>query len=133
MEWLVFAAALEAGYLPGINFVDYASGPDPRRVENVFYTELEGEVTSGPFFLGGTVNTQFYYVDMSFWPSLVRFDFNTGLRFGNVEAGYTHRCTHPVYPWLPWVTDLGRTFYPQYEGSQDQIYVRISTRNPWGR
>jgi hypothetical protein len=127
MSWLIFIAALEAGYLPSLAVTDYTTGPIPREIQGLWYTDLSGEIRADRVFLAGGVHTQMYPSGGGFFPTVVRFDFSAGVRFGPVEAGYRHSCTHPMYPWLPYASALGRDYRPQYEGAYDQVYIRVTT------
>lgn len=88
-----------------------------------YYTQFEIEAEAFEhIFIGGSVKTMMYARDnyRTFKPFVDEYMFYTGLRFGPIEAGFRHFCTHPV------VTYMGlRDTDIKYEGAYEQIYLRV--------
>jgi hypothetical protein len=124
MNFLALMFVLELGLLPCNEWVMYESEIiSPEAVQ--WYTHLEGEVEIGELlFIGGAVTTRMEATSISlggFVPFTDEYRFTLGFRFGPMEAGLRHMCTHPVIP-LMLVND------PEvitYEGSYEELYIRF--------
>lgn len=123
MTWLALAFALEVGLLPFDQTIMYQ--PPARSDEKwVFYTTLEAELQflDNHAFIGGRTEIREWkdLAAMGFWPERAGFAFNAGLRWGPVEIGFLHYCTHPVIPFEPL-----REPSVLWEGAYEKIYLRV--------
>lgn len=126
MKWIALAFALEVGLLPFDQTIMY---DPPARLLNaswVFYTTLDAEVQlfDNHAFVGGSTEIrEWKYPDaMKFSPERAGFAFNAGLRWGPVEIGFLHYCTHPVVPFLPYYKPT-----VVWEGAYEKIYIRVES------
>ncbi len=129
MHWLALFFALEAGWMPAGDFVMY----DPPSMETVagsFYTEFEARVTAWGFlFVGGSVKTfvWLYEGEYTFAPERSLYSLEAGVKFGPVEVGFRHYCTHPTWIYL-WAFRYGDAEYGQaarWEGAYEEVYLRF--------
>lgn len=102
--------------------------------EMQYYTELDAEVLLFEhIFIGGAVTTRSrtarekYGIPYNFSPFTDEYLFKAGIRFGNVEIGFRHLCTHPVIPYINSVRQVNRTPIT-YEGAYEEIYLRFEGR-----
>jgi hypothetical protein len=78
----------------------------------------------GFLFVGGEVKTLMYktLAGYDFSPERMLYGFNAGVKWGAVELGFRHFCTHPISPY---------TSYPGpalYEGGYEEVYLRLETK-----
>ena len=132
MNWLLFMFMLEVGFLPqGGGLVMYDSEGLREMYPNVDrsygYTDLQAELQFFNFlFVGGGVKTMVFShfkQGKSFFPYEADYNFNVGVRFRGVEMGFRHYCIHPVIPWVGYFRD----YEPVWEGTYEEIYLRIGT------
>ena len=123
MNWLALAFAIEVGLLPIDQTIMYQSTSRSDEAW-VFYTTLEAEVQlfDNHAFIGGSTEIREWKDKdaMSFWPERAGFAFNAGLRWGPVEIGFLHYCTHPVIPFEPFSNPR-----VLWEGAYEKIYIRV--------
>ncbi len=123
MNWIILAFALELGCLPFDRTIMY--DPPALVVQDwVYYDRMETEVQlfNNHIFVGGSVETRMWKNEMAiyFWPERAGFAFNAGLRWGPVEIGFLHYCTHPVIPRKPYSNPR-----VLWEGAYEKIYIRV--------
>lgn len=132
MTWLAFVFALELGMLPSGTYAIY-DPPTQTRLEGyrleehdvtgTYYALFDFELAAGSLFAGGAVKTDVYAreSEWTFWPHTAWYSVRAGARYGPVEIGARHYCTHPVVPWL---SDAR----PQWEAAYDELYMRFTAR-----
>ena len=124
MTWLALFFAFEMGVVPQVGIIAYPEPFEHDVIEwGVLYTQLEMEaLLFGHVFLGGSVRTYVLPTEgIDFSPRSSVYDFHAGLRWRMLEAGWRHRCFHPMMPYLP-VLDVE---LHGVEGGYDELYVRI--------
>lgn len=123
MSWLVFAFALQLGYIPEATAIMYQPPP---RVENVLEQGLVSFDAEArlfkTFYVGGSVGIPVWQAgELSFWPSELQSVVRAGVRFGGLEIGWSHLCTHPVMPYQPLYGSQAL-----WEGFYDEIHIKLS-------
>lgn len=119
MQWLIFLLAFEIGMTPNNGWVmqEVHVQEQPQ-----LYATFELDAQAGPVFAGGEITTRMYASEnrYTFYPFADEYTFRTGLRWGPVEVGFRHLCTHPV---IPYIETSGADI--QYEGSYEELYIRV--------
>lgn len=125
MTWLAILFVLEAGTVPTNNWVFYDEGErDVVEQELGYYTDLQADVVFAErVFVGGGVRTDMRPSSVDNWiPHWTAYDFRAGLRIGGLEAGFRHRCNHPIQTYTWSAKDLKM---PSAEGAYEEIYLRF--------
>lgn len=126
MTWLALLFAIELGVSPygGWAFYDEPRGYVYEQVEMpALYTELEAEalLLDGHVSVDGAVRTWVTRMGRArYAPFWATYDFGISARFGPVEAGWRHQCTHPVQVY----TALVGASVPALEGGYGEFYIR---------
>jgi hypothetical protein len=128
MPWLVLAYALTFGFVPQDVFVFYT--PPDTTSYNInsnqqFSVDMAAELRiAGIGYVGGDIRIYEWMNEaafLDFWPNRGAFSFRAGLRFGGLEIGYEHYCTHPIAPYLPYFHyDL------KWDGGYDEFHVKLT-------
>jgi hypothetical protein len=124
MQWLIFLLAFEIGTTPYNGWV-MQDGVHVQETPQHYTTfEVEAEAFEH-LFIGGEIRTRMYGVKDSwtFSPFADEYTFRAGVRFGPVEMGFRHLCTHPV---VPYIASSGVDI--AYEGAYEELYVRVELR-----
>jgi hypothetical protein len=118
--------SLELGFMPYNMW--YQSGSQEREfITNSYYINLDVEaVIFDHVFIGGWIDTAMHKQPggLLFDPLQQTYQFRAGLRWQNIELGYSHVCgPHPVmtYPQF----GLNDNLAP-FEGAVDKIYIKVS-------
>lgn len=128
MNWLILAFAFNLGYTPDASAVQYQA---PAFVLNqsseaIINMDAELRAFNEHFYIGGSLGVPVWQdpndgAIPSFWPNDLQAVVKLGIRFGGVEIGYSHLCTHPVMPYQPMVGSQ-----TSWEGYYDEIHVKFS-------
>ena len=127
MTWLTLFFALEIGVTPQVGLVSYT---EPIEYDNldwgVFYTELDAEVQLFRYlFAGGTMRTYMVPSEgINFSPRYNVYDLRAELRWQVLEAGWRHRCFHPMITYQP----LLDVEIQGIEGGYDEVYLRVEVK-----
>ena len=131
MNWIVLAFAMQFGFSPNMWMLMYSPPPGLHAVEQQqFYVDMDAEVRIlGHVYIGGSLLVPEWKsgVSIDFMPSELQSLVRAGIRFDNVEIGWSHLCSHPVVPGLP-------LWDPQvlWEGGYDEFHVRFFNQVGWG-
>jgi hypothetical protein len=125
MNWIVLAFALQFGFSPETWAIMYSPPRGLNTIEQQqFYVAMDAEVRLWDFlYVGGSLGVPMWKSGegYTFWPSELQSVTRAGVRFGPVEVGWSHLCSHPVVPGLP-------LWEPQvlWEGGYDEFHVKVS-------
>lgn len=125
MNWLVLLFAIELGFAPSYRSLNVTPNTVGINItENIGYVLFEVEVVAwDTLFVGGSIKSyvQFMKDDLTnYHPFEIDNYFNAGLRFGQIEVGYKHRCIHPERPYeIIYRSESSR------DASYDEFYVRM--------
>lgn len=119
LSWLILSAAIELGGFCNGTVYDFdnmqGSPPSPP-----LYTTLSVDAQAGPFFVTGLTETVYFLDEFGGRPFDATYSVGAGLRFGNIELGWSHFCVHPVE------ICGGPVFYQRFAGEADRVYLRAS-------
>jgi hypothetical protein len=126
MNWLVLAYALQLGYTPNNMAVLYTP---PTFVVNqheqgIISMDVEARLW-GFLYIGGDLGVTVWNFPSndipSFWPDRLQSVVRAGVRFGGIEIGWSHLCTHPVMPYQPLIHEQAI-----WDGLYDEIHIKFS-------
>ena len=124
MDIIALLFLVEVGILPNNAWLMYENQvvrPDALQ----YYTRLHAEIELAEvFFIGGAVTTRMEADQLqpgSFYPYTDEFLFTLGFRWGVMEVGFRHLCTHPIIPYIA----VSNPEVITYEGSYEEVYVRF--------
>lgn len=128
MTWLVLAFAFNLGFTPNDAVVQY-QGPTwivNQSAESIVNMDVELRAFDEHFYVGGSLGVPVWQapndgVIPSFWPNDLQSVVRLGFRWGGVEIGYSHLCTHPVMPYQPIVGSQ-----TSWEGGYDEVHIKFS-------
>jgi len=122
MNWLVLAFALTLGYTPNDNEWQYSPPPQVWSTESALIVCMDAEVRAwNALYAGGSLGVPVWSVPGGYWPQSLQSVIRAGVRFGGVEVGWSHLCSHPVMPFQPMYDE--RTLW---EGGYDEFHVKFS-------
>jgi hypothetical protein len=132
MNWLVLAFALQLGYTPNDTVWQYNKPPEITFEQGQVLVDMDAEVRAwNMLYIGGSLGVPVAIetgeaapnlsVEPGAWPSALQSIFRAGVRFGGVEIGWSHLCTHPVMPYQPM---FGQQTL--WEGGYDEFHVKFS-------
>lgn len=123
---LALAFALEIGAVPTSEWIMHET--DYTYNDMSMFVMMDAELEIAEYlFVGGSIRTEMMKndFDKTFAPISDRYVFRAGLRFGILELGYRHLCTHPVYAYVYQQDERPEV---KYEGNYDELYLRVSAR-----
>jgi len=123
---------LELNYAFVIGYIPKNTIPifETQKHENLqeFFTSFETEIILNDFiFIGGKISCNFFFEEINnFIPYFVDFDFKTGIRYKQIEIGFSHYCAHPLVAWF----DPNSEIWPEinYEGGYEKIYIKFRNK-----
>lgn len=128
MNWLILAFALQLGYTPNDYMVQYQPPPRLCSTEAALNISMDAELRAWhTLYVGGSFGVPVWitsgdgYTPFSGWPQALQSVVRAGIRFGGIEIGWSHLCSHPVMPYQP-------LFQNQtiWEGGYDEFHVKFS-------
>jgi hypothetical protein len=126
MQWLILAFALQLGYTPNNSAVLYTPPPFVlnQAAQGIISMDVEARLW-GVLYLGGDLGVTVWNCPSdgipSFWPDRLQSTVRAGIRFGGIEIGWSHLCTHPVMPYQPLINEQAI-----WDGAYDEIHVKFS-------
>ncbi len=123
---LALAFALEVGAVPTSEWVMHET--EYTYNDAAMYVLMDADIEISEYlFVGGSIRTDMVKndFDKTFAPVADQYVFRAGARFGVLEVGFRHLCTHPVYTYVYQQEERPEV---KYEGSYDELYLRVSGR-----
>jgi hypothetical protein len=131
MNWLVLAFALQLAYTPSDSATIYKPPVTVSSAQSEMLIDMDAELRAWNFlYVGGSVGVP-TWIDKGWtipgftlycgFPNALQSVIRAGVRFGGVEIGWSHLCTHPVMPFQPILNE--QTFW---EGSYDEFHIKFS-------
>ena len=124
MNWLVLAFALQLGYSPLAQVTEYQP-PSVVMSSQGLFVGMDAELRVWDhLYFGGGMEVPMWISGASvgpLWPYSLQSVVRAGVRFGGLEIGWSHLCTHPIVPYQPFFGEQ-----PLWEGATNEFHIKLS-------